>query len=1191
MTDGITPPSHSEIRQELQDLVLKDLLGPASGENEIVAEQTVRDRYILGLLAPKGQTALPDEDDALDEAGRDTEEGPTEPGTIRNHTMLPSSLGLTFTVDAEAGGASGAAELQIRARWGRYERHSSDELGLEFEKPKMVWRREQEDHTSPPIPLKVGRMKPWKPNPNYPDIYVDGLFRRRDSQWVVTLFFINGQEEPKKLKDKAWIFQPELVVSSPDGAPFFRRRQLLRDSVKADPEEQSMAMLYRNQVEFAVGHGVAVKAELAPNCHDCAVSLQTVSAPTYELPRVTPPTPAEIPALQGVVLDMKALGEMPDVGFAAALRPLTSAYAAWIEELELQLQPANLPTFNLQPFDVPARQAIDACKMNLERIQAGIDLLGRDSQAAEAFRFANRSMWLQRTHSLFAEAVRRGEKITLEALDVAKNRSWYPFQLAFVLLNLPSLADPLHQERSHPTEAVADVLWFPTGGGKTEAYLGLTAFTLGIRRLQGIVGECDGSAGVAVLMRYTLRLLTLQQFQRAAALICACESLRQDAIKEGDGKWGSEPFRIGLWVGQRSTPNWTEQSAEVIQAYRGNKGEFRATATGGSGSPHQLNNCPWCGTEINPGRDIQVETYKRGRARTLVYCPNFSCLFNQKNAKGEGLPILVVDEEVYRRLPSLLIATVDKFAQMPWKGESQALFGRVSGYCTRHGYRTPDLEDKDSHPAEKVSGLPPAETEERGWLRPPDLIIQDELHLISGPLGTLVGLYETAVDNLCSWKINGRTVRPKVIASSATIRKAPQQVASLYLRLANVFPPNGLLAADNFFSRQRQPSEETPGRLYLGICAPGARHKTVLIRVYVAALSAAQRLYEKYGGLADPWMTLVGYFNSLRELGGMRRVAEDAVRTRLRQMDQRGMTNRFLETYSIHELTSRIGATDIPEILDRLGVPFDPAQEEGRKKKAKAGEKVKPASYPIDVLLATNMISVGVDVPRLGLMVTASQPKNSAEYIQATSRIGRRYPGLVITVYNWARPRDISHYEHFEHYHATLYQQVEALSVTPFSPRALDRGLTALLVSYLRLFGEEFNSNEAAGKLSRDHPYVQAAIDEISKRAGLIATDRPGNEVEADVRRELEQRIDHWLARARKLVEGGAQLGYKSLPDGRTLGLLESPGSPHWDLFTCLTSLRDVEPAVNLILNNYDLPTSPGGTSEVAADGSQEVVP
>ena len=292
--------------------------------------------------------------------------------------------------------------------------------------------------------------------------------------------------------------------------------------------------------------------------------------------------------------------------------------------------------------------------------------------------------------------------------------------------------------------------------------------------------------------------------------------------KEDAEKWGTEPFRIGLWVGQRSTPNWNTDSDEIVKEYR-KTGYFRSTATGGSGSPHQLTNCPWCGAPINPGTDIVVETYKHGSCRTIVYCPSNACIFNQKNAKREGLPILVVDEEVYRRLPSLLIATVDKFAQMPWRGESQMLFGRVNGFCSRHGYRSPDIEDKNSHPADKVFGLPAAETEEKCCLRPPDLIIQDELHLINGPLGTLVGLYETAVDILCNWELDGKTVRPKVIASSATIRKAPAQINSLYLRQTNIFPPNGLLIKDNFFSRQRTPDETNPGRMYLGICAPGSR--------------------------------------------------------------------------------------------------------------------------------------------------------------------------------------------------------------------------------------------------------------------------------------------------------------------------------------------------------------------------------
>lgn len=333
-------------------------------------------------------------------------------------------------------------------------------------------------------------------------------------------------------------------------------------------------------------------------------------------------------------------------------------------------------------------------------------------------------------------------------------------------------------------------------------------------------------------------------------------------------------------------------------------------------------------------------------------------------------------------------------------------------------------------PSEKGQ-FPAAKTKPSQLLRPPDLIIQDELHLISGPLGTLVGLYETAVDELAGWEVNGKKVRPKVIASTATIRQAQSQVNNLFLRKVRVFPPQGLDVKDNFFSRQRKPGPGNPGRRYLGICATGRRLKVALIRVYVAILSASQSLYEKYGSYADPWMTLVGYFNSIRELGGTRRLVEDDIRSRLSKMDNRGLAKRL--RVILEELTSRRDSTDIPKILDQLETPFDPEREAKIKASRKAGQKVDQLE-PIDVLLATNMISVGVDVRRLGIMAVAGQPKNTAEYIQATSRVGRTYPGLVVTVYNWARPRDLSHYERFEHYHATFYQHVEALSLTPFAP-------------------------------------------------------------------------------------------------------------------------------------------------------------
>jgi hypothetical protein len=308
-------------------------------------------------------------------------------------------------------------------------------------------------------------------------------------------------------------------------------------------------------------------------------------------------------------------------------------------------------------------------------------------------------------------------------------------------------------------------------------------------------------------------------------------------------------------------------------------------------------------------------------------------------------------------------------------------------------------------------------------------------------------------------------------------------------------------------------------------------------------------------------MTLVGYFNSLRELGGTRRLVEDDIASRLMKMDRRGLAKR--SGIALDELTSRKDSTDIPVILDRLETPFDPQQQAEKKARRQAGKKVEKLD-PLDVVLATNMISVGVDVKRLGAMVVCGQPKNTAEYIQATSRIGRAYPGLAIAVYNWARPRDLSHYERFEHYHATFYQNVEALSVTPFASGALYRGLTALLVSLVRLSGQEFNKNDNAGRIKRNHPYIQAAIEAIVQRAGLIGD----AQISDRVRQELEARLDKWKYKADNLIGGGILKYKEQNRDGTTIELLEAAGNKEWQDFTCLNSLRNVEPTVGLILTD-----------------------
>lgn len=1145
-------PTPSALRAEFEGMVVRDLLGPAGGVEEEVDEGSVRSRYVLGVLAPQRQRIEPeqDEDYAAEDQGSG-EDGRTDSNAPQTVSMFPSSFGVTFSLAGDAPG------FRVTASWGWYQRRATTVRTEDAGRPRRVWKRTPIEVTSPTMNLVEGPIPPWEVTPRQPRVTVQGVIRRSGNEWIVTVFLVNGQQEAAKNRDECWLFQAALTVDAPEDAPdpavFVQRPARPRDPVTW-AEEHALEMLYRQQGEFATGHGVSVHVEPASGRPDRAVRVCTRIVPVGEVPQQTAPTMDEEPLLADLTLDMAELAAVPPKDLAVRLAPLTSAYSDWIAR---QRERFDDPSARLGPYRDAAVSAMNRCESALGRIREGIALLVEDPHAAQAFAFANRAMALQRVRSILTEETRRGGEAKLDEIDVPTNRSWRLFQLAFILINLPGLTRLDHPDRTREHDATADLLWFPTGGGKTEAYLGLTAYTLALRRRQGTIEGRSGEHGVAVLMRYTLRLLTLQQCQRATTLICACETIR----REDPMLWGKEPFRIGLWVGERTTPNKTKDADEWLKR---NHGQYnRGASLAGIGSPQQLTNCPWCGRAIDSGKNIKVSSFERGSGRTLVFCGDTygRCPFSERQASGEGIPIVVVDEEIYRLLPSLLIGTVDKFALMPWKGTTQTLFGQVAGRCDRHGFRSPDLEDSDSHPAK--GGLKAAATQAFGPVRPPDLIIQDELHLISGPLGTLTGLYETAVDELSSWQVAGKRVRPKVIASTATTRRARDQVHALFLREVAVFPPHGLDVGDNFFARQREPSVAHPGRRYVGICAPGRRLKAVLIRVYVASLAAAQRLFDLYGRAADPWMTLVGYFNAMRELAGMRRLLDDDVRARLRDTDRRGLARRT--SLFVDELTSRKSSTDIPALLDRLELPFEAVAP--RVKGAKPSDRPRP----LDALLATNMISVGVDVRRLGLMVVAGQPKTTAEYIQATSRVGRAWPGVVFAVYNWARPRDLSHYEYFEHYHATFYKQVEALSVTPFAPRALDRGLSGIFVALVRLAGLDLNPNEKAKAITRQHMLVQRAIERIIARARLVSGSQAvGDEVE----RQLKRRLDTWLREATRPA-GGSELGYREKRDGKTRGLLMSPSIGAWEDFTCLWSLRDVEPTVSLVLDDGRLDDEP----------------
>lgn len=1196
------------VRELLQLAVTNDLLGPANGPLEQILDMSVRDRYLVGRLAPrdafeKGDDygvdgSADDEEDPIDLVVKAQEkkidspsanvkpepESNEEVDAASNQSLIPSSIGFTFCV------AGDVASVTLDVRWGRYERFHDHEMYKTFKDPDTgeekqgqkvkIWQRII-CGGSINLELHTGVIKPVSADKENSAVIIQGAVREpnENGDRLVTVFMVNTQTEPETNRDMAWVFQPEVTARAIDDSEktaIFRRRPVIKTDGK-DLERESLEMIYRKQVEFAAGHGIAVHAEVAKDNVELATAIKTIVLPDYEVPITEVPglRDGDRPALKNMLndgyLDMQSLAEMDRANLVTALNVMTEDYAVWIEEQSKRVG------IDVNGHDAAAKRAVESCKIINKRLKDGIAVLADENNenALHAFRFANLAMAKQRIQSIFALERRRGNKlITVDDLNVPKNRSWRSFQLAFLLLSLPALANPEHKDRTDPAEAFADLLWFPTGGGKTEAYLGVAAFTMAIRRFQGNLGGYDASRGLAVIMRYTLRLLTLQQFQRATALICAMEVIRRNALAQGDKRLGETPFTIGLWVGNKVTPGTTQASHQAIKDIR-NPEKFNA----GSSSPAQLTSCPWCGEEIDPGKHIEVNTNK---LQTVIYCGDKRgrCDFSKgKTAKlaHPGIPAIVVDEEIYHRPPSMMIATVDKFAMMAWRGATRNLFGRASLECERHGLIWKDEKCcTGNHPKSKI-GVG-TKVKAISPIRPPDLIIQDEFHLISGPLGTMVGLYETAVDELSSWDYEGKAIRPKIIASTATVRKAEQQVSGVFMRKVSIFPPHGLDVEDNFFSVQR-PIEEHFGRRYMGICSPGSARPAVLIRIYTALLTASQALFDRFGQVADPYMTSVGYFNSLRELGGMKRLAEDDVQTRsyrvqMSLVDRPGLAQRSV--YNIKELTSRVSSQDIPKYLDQLEVKFKAVYDLEQKKYVTKWDEGE--SRAIDVVLATNMLSVGVDVNRLGVMAVNGQPKSTAEYIQATSRVGRSFPGLVCTVLTWARPRDLSHYETFEHYHATFYKHVEAQSVTPFSPRALDRGLTGAMLSMMRLGNDDLNSNDGASTLKQTNSKsIQDVLKTFSDRVLMVEEDADAEQL---AKASIKQREDDWV---KKNAVAGRTVAYEKRGENidSKVKLIESPGINEWGRFTVPMSMREVEPGVKLQMNIKKLDEGPGWKPQV----------
>ncbi|KGN30536.1 hypothetical protein N802_06885 [Knoellia sinensis KCTC 19936] len=1030
-------------REIMVDALVADLHG--SEDDELLTENPLR-RFLVGILHPRSGDAV-EVDRVGDDADQDAGTAPDadfDPGVSFSHMRYPSTIGLT------AGIKRGTTGIQVSVQTDRYEEVDEGESKLWKRRPFGPF--EVDISTSAPA---VGET-----------LLCEGLALRHvvraphDGVQSVTLVLVNTLASPTEGgRDRHCWFRPSIVVRTLDGEFVDRRPEHLLEHMDADA--LSAELLHRAQRHLAVGHGVAVDWQETVSVR----AIRTTFFPRHDLPLAE----ASRPDLSAI-----AMTELAD-GSLSPLHGLVDAYETWITDKEVRDVP-SLSGVHLET----AQRHLNEARGAAHRMRRGIGIIESEPLVGRSFRVMNAVMQMQREHQEMLRGV-------LDTPGTPVVGEWRPFQMAFILMNIEGLSDPGSDERD-----LADVLWFPTGGGKTEAYLGLIALAMVHRRLRGAGADGRG-AGVAVIMRYTLRLLTLQQFERAAGLICALEVWRR---AEPDMQ-EKEPFTIGLWVGQGATPNSIADAAKALRRRRGNDDP------GDLGDPVQLLRCPWCGSRLT---EDHYEVDRRAN-RLTVRCPGTDCVFRL----GDGLPVALVDSDVYSVRPSLVIGTVDKFAMLAWRGEAGSLFGR-------------------------------------GTDAPPDLVVQDELHLISGPLGTLVGLYETAIDHLATDRTTG--TRPKVIASTATIRRAKEQVRSVFAREARQFPPPGIDASDSFFAVDA-PRESKGTRLYVGVMAPGTSHATLTVRTYAALLQAALAS-EMDDAVRDAYWTLLGYFNSLRVLGAAFIATIDDVRDRIKVVaGRREEVPRV--TRDPRELTSRKKSSEIPVELEALQTAY-------------------PSPLSPDTVLATNMISVGVDVDRLGLMVVSGQPQTTSEYIQATSRVGRRHPGLVVTLFNAGRSRDLSHYEAFTTYHRSLYQQVEATGATPFASRALDRGLHGLLAVLARHLVPGAASDDAAVvPVQGGRKDLDAVSQTILDRVRSVSPD-----AEEDVEDALEALIGAWEDAVASgevtkyagwrssldalLVPAGASLSDEL---GEPLTEIFPPGRPAW---ATLTSLRNVDRECSLRL-------------------------
>lgn len=1279
------------MREKLASELVKEIHGPRTGATE-VRENRPKKEYITGVLTPQG-TELRDPDRSAEMIkkevdGDEIESSPNSDSMVSQNSFLdpksrPHSIGLSFNVSENP-------SLDICITWARYNEDEEEEKYHRL--PKNTVLRdisgEQDIFFGPEgecereeAPLRLQVVKRELENGKY----------------HIRLSLVNNieQEDENYATNEECIFQPQMRVNI-EGAELVESDSILEESDgdRIDFVYSGRKMLGRGHMCSAVWQdidpqrphdekeveeppfhwvdGEKVEDEVREEftCPD----LRTEFIPIFpsESPRYSwRDEYGSSPELSAAELSKKwSEEELRD-----SLSPLVDGYANWISELEDKLD-------NIEGDQQSARESIQECKEVKERMQQGVEALVEDKEVRLAFCFANKVMNLQ------------------YKWDNDDSLEWRPFQLAFLLLALESVSNPDSDFRE-----VCDLLFVPTGAGKTEAYLGLAAFYLGYRRREAL-NEGKFDSGVGIMMRYTLRLLTIQQFRRALRMVTACEFYRVKEYEDHVGwkpessdiddnlVWGSTRFSIGLWVGSSVTPNRFKYGMDtsdkpIVGAFDSLEGED------GDADAAQVIQCPVCDSILSiPDKGVQsdnktlylvyeeIEAPKGGDTDSIIqsldyedfnidvnhlevagehgdyrtirievgnsedilpdkidrlgeilenkcrdrglflalrsarpsrpgyfmlkretkqktkqpysyeiYCPRPDCELNSEKwfegapagveetdhlelgggqiepegslkfvdvpefvsagddflASKTPINALTTDEQVYVRLPSFVIGTVDKVARLPFQPRAGALFGNVDRYHEKFGYYRVGSAPKSftssgEHPYYKKR------TVDVQNFKSPELIIQDELHLIDGPLGSMVGMYETAVEELCS-----EDHPPKYVASTATVKEADSQVKSLFNKGVSRFPPHGFDADDRFFLKYREDvhplDEGNAGQLYMGISAPGFGPLTPNVRVWSSLLQTPYSLLDDNLEDVDNYWTLVGYFNAIRELAGALSLYRQDIPERL---NKKFDDPRELGEEGKIELSGRTDSSDLPVKLSELSESLD--------------DEENPDA--IDALFTTSMFGTGVDVSRLGLMTVMGQPKTTSSYIQSTGRVGRKNGGLVVTFYRATRPRDMSHYEMFCGYHNNLDRFVEPVSVSPFSGTSINKCAGPVSLSIMRNMKNtniDWNRPDSAKKITESD-----ARDDFSRIPAILgerAEQQPdfrGAEA-SSVKAVVKSQRDKW----RQVAERVEDLKYSEYVFTNNSVVLGDAEHEHSDFEVVFEdappSLRDIEQTTSFV--------------------------